>query len=135
MNKKYKDLRRIIEDSFAEMIRIDVIPEDKYLDLLSFYNLYEEDKEYVAGDLLRYDDELYEVIHPHTSQEDWIPYEFPALYKRVVPDGIIPMWVQPLGLHDAYQKGDKVIFEDKIYESTIDSNTWSPDEYGWVLVE
>ncbi|NLW06318.1 MAG: sugar-binding protein, partial [Pseudomonadaceae bacterium] len=35
----------------------------------------------------------------------------------------------PTGAHDAYNKGDKVIFEGEVYESTIDNNTWSPTDY------
>lgn len=38
------------------------------------------------------------------------------------------------GAHDSYNKGDKVIFEGLVYESTVDSNAWSPTEYGWKLV-
>lgn len=42
-------------------------------------------------------------------------------------------WVQPTGAHDAYVKGAKVTFEDSVYESLIDANTYSPTAYpaGW----
>ena len=45
----------------------------------------------------------------------------------------IPDFVQPTGAHDAYNKGDKVKFEGKVYESLIDANTYSPSAYpaGW----
>lgn len=45
-------------------------------------------------------------------------------------------FVQPTGAHDAYNKGDKVIFEKKTYVSTIDGNVWSPSVYpaGWEVV-
>ena len=45
--------------------------------------------------------------------------------------------VQPTGSHDAYNIGDMVIFEDKVYESVIDGNTWSPTDYpqGWLKIE
>ncbi|MFA7115570.1 MAG: carbohydrate-binding protein [Candidatus Omnitrophota bacterium] len=41
--------------------------------------------------------------------------------------------MQPTGAHDAYQKGDRVLFEGKTYESLIDANVWSPTSYpqGW----
>lgn len=47
-----------------------------------------------------------------------------------------PEWVQPLGAHDAYQVGDRVTFEGKIYESTIAANVWSPAVYpaGWTEI-
>lgn len=46
-------------------------------------------------------------------------------------------WRQPTGAHDAYMKGDIMIYTDgKIYKSLIDNNVWSPDVYpdGWELV-
>lgn len=42
-----------------------------------------------------------------------------------------PEWTQPLGAHDAYKTGDRVTFEGKVYESTVDGNVWAPDLYGW----
>ena len=49
------------------------------------------------------------------------------------PSETIPDFVQPTGAHDAYNKGDKVKFEGKVYESLIDANTYSPSAYpaGW----
>lgn len=41
------------------------------------------------------------------------------------------------GSNDAYNKGDKVSFENKVYESTIDGNVWSLTAYpaGWKEIE
>ena len=49
------------------------------------------------------------------------------------PAPSIPEFVQPIGAHDAYKKGDKVSFNSKIYESLIDANVYSPSAYplGW----
>ena len=49
----------------------------------------------------------------------------------------VPEFVQPTGSNDAYKKGDKVSFENKVYESTIDNNVWSPAAYpaGWKEIE
>lgn len=49
----------------------------------------------------------------------------------------IPDFVQPTGAHDAYQKGNKVRYNGKVYESLIDGNVWAPDVYpaGWKEVE
>ena len=37
---------------------------------------------------------------------------------------------------DAYNVGDKVIYEGNVYESIIDGNTWSPADYpsSWKLI-
>lgn len=45
-------------------------------------------------------------------------------------------YVQPTGAHNAYNKGDRVLFDGKVYVSTIDGNVWSPLVYpnGWELV-
>lgn len=45
-------------------------------------------------------------------------------------------FVQPTGGHDAYQIGDLVTFEGKVYKSLIGGNVWSPIGYpaGWELV-
>ena len=53
------------------------------------------------------------------------------------PAETIPDFVQPTGAHDAYNIGDKVKFEGKIYESLINGNTYSPTAYplGWKEVE
>lgn len=45
----------------------------------------------------------------------------------------IPEFKQPTGAHDAYKKGDLVMFKGKKYESLIDANVYSPEAYpaGW----
>lgn len=49
----------------------------------------------------------------------------------------IPEWIQPTGVHDAYNIGDRVQYKNLIYESLINSNVWAPDVYplGWQLIE
>lgn len=91
---------------------------------------------YVVGERLQYKNVLYRVVQAHTSQADWTPDITPALFVVVSLDEW-PEFVQPTGAHDAYKKGDKVTFENKVYESTIDSNVWSPAAYpaGWKEIE
>lgn len=50
---------------------------------------------------------------------------------------VVAEWKQPDGAHDAYMKGDKVIYKGDVYESLIDNNVWSPDVYpnGWAVEE
>ena len=44
-----------------------------------------------------------------------------------------PEYVQPLGSHDAYNKGDKVTYNGVKYECLIDNCVWTPVDYpqGW----
>lgn len=88
---------------------------------------------------ISYNGKLYEVVQGHTTQSDWTPDIAPALFHEIpkpTGDGY-PEWVQPTGAHDAYQMGDRVIFDGSVYESTINANTWSPADYpaGWKKIE
>lgn len=87
-----------------------------------------------------YGGELYQPIQPHTAQADWTPDGVPALFRKVVkpaPGEIYPEWVQPSGGHDAYNIGDRVLFNGAVYESKINANVWSPTAYpaGWLLID
>jgi hypothetical protein len=89
---------------------------------------------YKINDRVKYDEILYKCLQAHTSQSAWTPLASASLWAKVlIPDeNEIPQWEQPDSTN-AYMKGDKIIFEDKIYESLIDNNVWSPAVYpaGW----
>lgn len=90
---------------------------------------------YEVGKRVLYNDILYKVIQAHTSQADWTPAAAPSLFAKVINetiDGSIPEFEQP-GSTNPYMKGDKVIFNGKVYESLIDNNVYSPEAYpaGW----
>jgi len=138
---KLKKLRDDIDATKKTTERLlfysDLSKEDKD-SLLSVYDEWATGKAYKAGDLVRYEGELYEVIQPHTSQADRIPASTPALFTVATPKGdgtqeIIPDFRQPTGAHDAYKEGAKVRFGGKVYESRIDNNAYSPADYpkGW----
>ena len=101
------------------------------------FSQWEVGKAYKEGEVVEFQGNIYKVLQDHESQLDWRPDEAVSLYVKVVPEGVIPEWQQPTGSHDAYNTGDKVTYEGKIYESLIDANTWSPSEYpqGWEEVE
>ena len=136
--EKAREFRKRIDANLQatrKLIRVDELDENELLDMIDLYENYEVGKFYKIDDIFKHENKLYKVIQEHTSQEDWIPSELPALYLNMMPENVIPEWVQPTGAHDAYNVGDKVIFEGKVYESLIDSNTWSPIAYpaGWKL--
>ena len=83
-----------------------------------------------AGERYRFNGKLYRVGQPHTTQPDWTPDVVPALFTVVSLESF-PEWVQPTGGHDAYNKGDKVSYNGKHWESTVDGNVWAPGVYGW----
>jgi len=119
------------------IIRIDEIAPEALEKIKEVYPVWMSGQEYAVGEVVRHEGVVYQVIQAHTSQADWTPDIVPALFKRISPaPEIIPEWVQPAGGHDAYNTGDRVIYEGRVYESLIDANVWSPTAYpaGWKLV-
>lgn len=138
----------IIEQAYAIREAMDVagatLTEEQALVCVRLYKEWEVGKGYAADDYLTYgangvgDPQLYKVAQAHTSQADWKPDANPALY---IPIGLDnkghPIWAQPTGAHDAYNKGDIVNYNGTLYESLIDGNVYSPDSYpaGWMVVD
>lgn len=90
---------------------------------------------YEVGKRVLYNDILYKVIQAHTSQASWTPVAAPNLFAKVINetiDGSIPEFEQPDSTNP-YMKGDRVLFNGKVYESLIDNNVYSPEAYpaGW----
>ncbi|HZK00862.1 MAG TPA: carbohydrate-binding protein [Tissierellaceae bacterium] len=115
------------------LVRVDEISEEELVEIIDLYPQYKIGRVYVVDEIFKYEGRLYKVIQLHISQEDWLPNELPAMYFNLMPENVIPEWVQPTGSHDAYKIGDKAIYEGEVYESLIDGNTWSPGDYpeGW----
>ena len=82
----------------------------------------------LVGEYIQYQDVLYKVLQAHTVQEAWTPTNAPSLFAKVLIDPTgetILDWEQPDSTNP-YMTGDKVKYDGKIYESTIDNNVWSP---------
>ena len=94
--------------------------------------------EYLKDERVVYEGILYKCLQPHISQPNWDPIAAASLWAKVlIPDeNVIPEWEQPDSTN-AYQIGDKVLFEGVVYESVISNNIWSPSAYpaGWKVVE
>jgi hypothetical protein len=136
----------VIEQAEAIREAMDVagatLTEEQALVCIHLYRPWEVGKVYAVGDYLTYgqngvgDPQLYKVVQVHTSQADWTPDTVPALYDAIgLDDSGYPVWAQPTGAHDAYNKGDVVNYNGVLYESLIDGNTYSPDGYpaGWAV--
>ena len=121
--------------------------EDQKKNILNQYEDWEIGVGYKAGQKVKHNGKVFEVVQGHISQGDWTPESTPALFKEYLnteikhEDGttteVVSEWKQPLGAHDAYKQGDKVIFNGKIYKSKNDGNVHSPEAnpQGWELVE
>lgn len=137
----------IIEQAKAIREAMDVagalLDDEKALECVRLYRPWEVGKDYVADGFLTYgvngvgDPQLYKVIQSHTSQADWTPDTAVSLFKSIgLDDSGYPVWAQPTGAHDAYNTGDIVNYNGTLYQSLIDGNVYSPDEYpaGWEVV-
>lgn len=111
------------------------------MEVASVFPKYAVGKAYKVKDVFSYgengvgDPQLYQVLQDHTSSAEWAPDTAVSLYKKIgVTEEGYPEWVQPLGATDAYNTGDIVSYNGKLYQSTIDGNVWSPEAYpqGWV---
>ncbi len=104
------------------------------LEAIELFPNWAADTDYTVDVRVRYGDKLYRCVQAHTSQTDWTPDATPALWTEVAKPGEIPVWKQPTGAQDAYNKGDRVHYptaDDPVYVSTVDNNVWEPGVYGW----
>lgn len=118
---------------YIEKAAISLADEDA-LEAVQLFPSWSPTATYAVGDRVRYNNVLYRCLQAHTAQEAWTPTDAPSLWAKVlIPDAnVIPEWEQPDSTNP-YSKGDKVMYNGKVYESTIDGNVWSPDAYpqGW----
>lgn len=116
------------------------LSDEKAMEVATIYDPWVEGKVYAVGEFVTYgensvgDPQLYKVAQAHTSQADWKPDITPALYVAIgLDEQGYPVWSQPTGAHDAYNKGDIVDYNGTLYQSLVDSNVHSPEAYpaGW----
>lgn len=94
---------------------------------------------YAVADPATHEGSIYLCVQAHRSQADWAPPAVPAMWRRIraageAPDAI-PAWVQPLGAHDAYAVGARVVHNGKTWVSIISANVWAPGVYGWNVIQ
>ena len=120
------------------------LSDEKAMEVATIYDPWAVGKAYTAGEFVTYgtngvgDPQLYKVAQSHVSQADWTPDVTAALFTAIgLDDAGYPVWSQPTGAHDAYNKGDVVDYNGTLYESVMDGNVYSPEEYpaGWKKYE
>lgn len=118
------------------------LTEEQAMEVATVFDPWEIGRSYSVGEFLTYgvnsvgDPQLYKVVQNHTSQADWRPDIVPSLYDAIgLDEKGYPVWSQPTGAHDAYNKGDIVDYNNILYQSLINGNVYSPDAYpaGWVI--
>lgn len=124
--------------------QVQTLPDEQALLVPSVFPLWQVEVAYEVGFKVRHKDILYKVLQAHTSQADWTPDVAVSLFAKVIVGELDPGtgeqvvldWIQPDSTNP-YMKGDRVIFEGVVYESTVDNNIWAPNAYpqGWSVVE
>ena len=104
--------------------------DEQALENIYLYPSWKEGLSVKVDERYRYGETLYKCVQAHTTQADWTPDATPALWVVVSLDEW-PVWVQPIGASDAYNKGDKVSHNEKNWISDVDANVWEPGVYGW----
>ena len=134
--KSMAELRRALQLFAATLYD----KEETVVEIASLYPVWAADKQYKVNDIVQYgtnsvgDPQLYLVLQAHKSQADWLPDATSSLYKKMgISESGYPIWTQPLCAVDAYNLGDIVSYNGKLYKSIINANVWSPDAYpaGW----
>ena len=134
--KSMAELRRALQLFAATLYD----KEETAVEIASLYPVWAADKQYKANDIVQYgtnsvgDPQLYLVLQAHKSQSDWLPDVTASLYKKMgISESGYPIWTQPLCAVDAYNLGDIVSYNGKLYKSIINANVWAPDVYpaGW----
>lgn len=113
-----------------------VLTDEQAVKALMIYRPWNSDSvAYAVGDRCLYGGVLYKCLQGHTSQETWTPTGAVSLWAKVlIPDPtVIPEWQQPESTNP-YMKGDKVTYQGKTWQSTVDNNIWTPGAYGWEVV-
>ena len=133
--EKARQLRAVIEDAVAAYDLDDAAA----LEVVELFPAWQSGEEYALGARVQYGGKLYECVNAHTASNEWSPPAAASLWDEVKVDPVTGYdeWQQPSGAHDAYNTGDRVIYNGAVYESLIDGNTWAPDAYpaGWKLIE
>ena len=134
--KSMAELRRALQLFAATLYD----KEETAVEIASLYPVWAADNQYKANDIVQYgtnsvgDPQLYLVLQAHKSQSDWLPDATASLYKKMgISESGYPIWTQPLCAVDAYNLGDIVSYNGKLYKSIINANVWAPDVYtaGW----
>lgn len=118
------------------------LSDEKAMEVVAVFDPWVVPMNYAVGEFVTYgvngvgDPQLYKVITAHTSQVDWTPDVAVSLFSAIgLDDSGYPVWSQPTGAHDAYNKGDIVNYNGTLHQSLIDGNVYSPDAYpaGWAV--
>ncbi len=135
-----------IKTYIAGMVLQGDLTDDEWAEVIGMYPKWEDypdGHELKENLLLVHNNKLYKVIEgkTHNKQSDWKPGIAGSLFTEVAPEGVIPVWYQPEGSHDAWPVGSKVEHPEGgpiwlcVEGDANDLNVWEPGVFGWEQVE
>ena len=87
------------------------------------------------GGIVQYEGLLYKSIHDVGAGQNTKPSETPSMWTKLGdPSEEYPQWSQPIGVHDAWQIGDKVTHNGKKWVCVAANCVWEPGVYGWDII-
>ena len=143
MSMKIRAMENVMNDLVKKFIIADNLTEDQKDEIISQYRAITLGDMVYPDEVVNINGKLFKMIQPIALtiyDENWLQEGSvfaPFLQTEIDDTPVVQEFKQPLGTHDAYQIGDKVLFNGDVYESTIDNNTWSPADYpqAWKLIE
>lgn len=121
--------------TFVLLTEAGTIDETTATEHIDLFEDWVPNKAYAVGKIVKHGAKLYKCVQAHHSQDDWSPDVAQSLWAQIGdPREEYPQWAQPIGAHDAYDKGAKVSHNGKKWISDIDNNVWEPGVYGWTEV-
>lgn len=140
MNEKMK--KQIEQMSLAISFAIqnmDAFSDEQALAVSEIYPAWHIGVDYRQGQVARFESKLWRCVQNHTSQTTWEPSKAPSLWSEIsYNQNGVENWKQPTGAHDAYNVGDRVAHNGKIWESLTNGNVWEPSDAVptlWQVVE
>lgn len=152
LNAKADQLNNLVNEVAKQFILSTELSDEQRETILSQYRTIQVGDTVQPNEIVNIDGELFKMVQgsPVTIEtESWLREASifsPFLQRKVVIEDengeevevdVIDEFVQPVGGHDAYNAGDKVVFEEKVWVSLIDNNVWSPSSNpsGWEEVQ
>ena len=115
----------------------DLLPDltdEQALEMPLLFPKWRSGAEYKENDRVRYLGKVYKVLQAHTAQEGLEPDVSPELFEKLAKkiNTEVLEW-EKRDITNPYMKGDKVLYEGKVYVSKIDINLTTPGNKlsGW----
>lgn len=149
INQKAEQINNVVNEVSRQFMLSPDLTDEQRAEIVKQYRAISVGDIVQPNEVVNIGGELFKMVQPspiRIDAENWLsdPSLFTPFLQTTIIDEetgeeieVVQEFRQPEGAHDSYSIGDKVLFEGQVYESTIDSNIWSPSDYpqGWTLVE